>query len=93
MPAHCAAGGAAFSPAFADFVELCLRKEPAQRATAPQLRAHPWMQPLSASSEAEQADLLAADLRAAQRSLQRGAAQRAQEQAWSREAQEGFPSR
>jgi len=36
-------GASSFSPKFLDFLECCLKKDPAERASVEQLIAHPWV--------------------------------------------------
>lgn len=75
-----------FSRECVQFVDVCLQKDPKNRATAQELLQHPWLAPLSeAGSEEEQAALLADDIKGASRLLEQQKQQNQQEREWSRE--------
>ena len=84
--------GEQFSKEFVDFVYVCLRKDPRERATAQQLRQHAWLAPLDeggpGASLAEQAALLAQDLKVSVRKLAVEREKMILEKEWSREAPE-----
>jgi hypothetical protein len=54
-PSPALSEAAGFSPACVDWVSKCLIKDPAQRWTAEQLLAHPWMAAASSSSSSSSA--------------------------------------